>query len=155
MSHNQRTRSTTLWDELADPDRFADFEALEFEDTSSISPPSSPGAHSISPDLFSGLAGEFLLSDDTIGDSLYVTDDEQLSDEELPLDEEGARRQAMKDPQKVQAVLTFMKKNFPRLSLRRFLDTIFSSNDHLLRTYTGRFLKAEGGEESHNAKSVR
>ncbi|KAI0085008.1 hypothetical protein BDY19DRAFT_866748, partial [Irpex rosettiformis] len=51
------------------------------------------------------------------------------------------------DLQKVSVVLTLMKKHFSHLSLKLFLETLFMSSNSLLKTYTGKFLKADRREE--------
>ncbi len=137
MAFPQHTRSTA-WDEKADPDRFMDIDALDFEDTSSLSPPSSQGTPSATPAML-------------YDDSIMLPSDDIEDDPTFQPDTSGeaggskGRRPPMTDAQKVCAVLEYMK-SFSRLSLRVFLETLFTSDDPTLRGYTGIFLSDGGGE---------
>ncbi len=137
MAFPQHTRSNA-WDEEVDPDRFMDIDALDFNDTSSLSPPSSQGTPSITPAI---LYDDSLMlpSDDYENDPTFKPD---ISGE---AEESQRRRPPMTDAQKVCAVLEYMK-SFSRLSLRKFLETLFTTDDPTLRSYTGIFLSDGGGE---------
>ncbi len=139
MAFPQHTRSTA-WDETADPDRFMDIDALDFDDTSSLSPPSSQGTPSATPAILYD-DSIMLPSDDIENDPTFEPETTTSGEGEGP----KGRRPPMTDAQKVCAVLEYMK-SFSRLSLRIFLETLFTSDDPILRSYTGIFLSDGGGE---------
>ncbi len=149
MARSLRPKLST-WDEKANPHRFSDFDALDFDDTSSIAPPSSPAAAAAPlPSLYNFMFAEYLSDEDydedydEPEDPDYVPQDEEQSD---ATEGEEGRRPALSEAQKVRAILGFMKEHFPRLSLRGFLKVLFRSEDTNIRTYTGIFLnRPQGG----------
>ncbi|KAI0737485.1 hypothetical protein BC629DRAFT_1446172 [Irpex lacteus] len=149
MARSLRPKLST-WDEEANPHRFSDFEALDFEDTSSIAPPSSPAtAGAPLPSLYNLMFADISSDEDydedydPVGDPDWVPQCEEQSD---LTEEAGDRRPALSEEQKVCAILGFMKEQFPRLSLKGFLNSLFRSEDPNIRTYTGIFLnRTKGG----------
>lgn len=134
----QHTRSN-YWDEVQDPDRFAELDALDIEDSSSLSPPTSPSTPPGQYPAPSRFLDDVFPSDD-IQDPSWVLDEEE--------DTQG-RRPPQTNPQKVSAIFEFMKATYPRFSLKDFLTTLFDPASEIsgsLKTALGIFFTNGGGE---------
>ena len=134
----QHTRSN-YWDEVQDPDRFAELDALDIDDSSSLSPPTSPSTPRQQYPAPSRFLDDTFPSDD-IQDPSWVLDEEE---------EAQGRRPPQTKRQKVSAVFEFMKAKYPRFSLKDSLTTLFDPAGEIsgsLKTALGIFFANGGGE---------
>lgn len=127
MAYPWRLRSEQ-WDEEADPERFMDIDTQSYAETSSI-------ARDSSPPVFVGERWDYTWpeSEDTEADLNFESEPEQHNSEFTT------------DAARVRHVLQYIKSEFPRLSLKNLLYTIFTCEDPYVKASVGIFLKNDSG----------
>ncbi|KAJ7278744.1 hypothetical protein C8J57DRAFT_1502601 [Mycena rebaudengoi] len=132
MSHNYALRPN--FNQLDSDDLSEELEAQSTIGATS----SPPGPHLPDYDLADDIPFGDLNSDD------FIDNDNDSDDTYDPV---SGRAPKTTSTEKALIVLAFMKEQFPRFSLRLFLETLFTSDDGSIKNYTNKYLQSGGALE--------